>query len=146
MPKIFVDANPTFAAYVIDGGGSDYTRLPLNLTAMEAEYMAVIYGLNEFYLKWNRELDSRQYDMTRESEGEFFKVATPSEETPRQLPPPILICSDNEVVVKQLQRQYHIGNDKLRKLAQQVWQMTNNLEVKYQWVSRKENLAGKMLK
>ncbi|KKN19277.1 hypothetical protein LCGC14_0947420 [marine sediment metagenome] len=148
MPKIYVDANPSYAAYVIDGGGSDHTRLPPGHTAMEAEYLAVIYGLNQFFLKWNKELDARQYNMTKESkdtdEG-FFKVATPSEETPRQLPPPILICSDNEVVVKQLSRQYHIGNARLRKLAQQVWQMCQNLEVKFEWVSRKENLAGKML-
>jgi len=121
---------------------------------MEAEYMAVIYGLNEYFLKWNKELDARQYDMTRGSVAEarksggseFFKTATPSQETPRALPPPVLVCSDNEVVVKQLSRQYHIGNDRLRKLAQQVWQMTQNVDIKYQWVPRAENIAGKMLK
>ena len=63
-----------------------------------------------------------------------------------ELPPPVLVCCDNEVVVRQLSREYHIGNDKLRKLAQRVWQMTKNVEVKYQWIPRAENLAGKMLK
>lgn len=149
MPKIFCDANPRMIAYCIDGGGSDYQYLPDGHTIMEAEYMAVIYGLNEFFIKWNKELDARQYDMTKESAEEddmFFKTATPSEETKRELPPPILICSDNEVVVKQLSRQYHIGNDRLRKLAQRVWDMTKNIDVKFQWVSRRENPAGKMLK
>ena len=153
MPKLYVDANPSYAAYVLDGGGSGYTALPPGHTSMEAEYLAIMYGLNEYFLKWNKELDARQYDMTKESrdvaseaeESEFFKVATPSAETPRPLPPPVLVCSDNEVVVKQLSRQYHIGNARLRKLAQQVWQMCQNVEVKFQWVSRKENLAGKML-
>jgi len=57
-----------------------------------------------------------------------------------------MVCSDNEVVVKQLTRQYHINNDRLRKLAQQVWQMIQNVDVKFEWVSRKDNPAGMMLK
>lgn len=154
MPKLYCDANPRCITYYLDGGGSGYQMLPAGHTSMEAEYLAIIYGLNEYFLKWNRELDARQYDMTKESkeaaevsgESEFFKTATPAQETPRPLPLPVLVCSDNEVVVKQLSRQYHIGNDRLRKLAQRVWQMTQNVEVKYEWIPRGENLAGKMLK
>ena len=154
MPRLYTDANPRTIAYVIDGGGSDYVKLPVGHTSMEAEYLAIIFGLSEYYLKWNRELDARHDDMTRESikdakesgESEFFNVASPADKTKRPLPPPVLICCDNEVVVKQLSRQFHIGNDKLRKLAKRVWQMTENVEVKYQWIPRAENLAGKMLK
>jgi len=144
MPKIYVDANPRAVAYCIDGGGSNYQLLPSGYTSMQAEYMAVIYGLNEFFLKWNKELDARDSDRDPET-GKFVRVSTPSQQTKRPLPPPILILSDNEVVVKQLSRQYHIKEDRLRKLAQQVWDMTQNLEVKFEWISRKENLAGKML-
>ena len=151
MPHLYCDANPSTIAYYLDGGGSGYQHLPDGHTSMEAEYLAIIYGLNEYFLKWNRELDARQDDIDRElsdrtGEMEFGKVATPSQTTPRPLPDPVLVCSDNEVVVKQLSRQYHIGNDRLRKLAQRVWQMTQNVEVKYQWIPRAENLAGKMLK
>lgn len=146
MPKLYCDANPSGIAYYLDGGGSGYQPLPAGHTSMEAEYLAIIYGLNEYFLKWNKELDARQYDATRESGGEFFKVASPADETPRPLPPAVLVCCDNEVVVGQLSRQYHIDNDRLRKLAMRVWQMTQNVEVKYEWVSRKENLAGMMLK
>jgi len=155
MPKLYCDANPRCVAYVLDGGGSGYQMLPSGrYTSMEAEYLAIQYGLSEYFLKWNKELDARHYDMTRESvadaeksgESEFFKTASPANETPRPLPPPVLVCSDNEVVVKQLSRQYHIGNDRLRKLAQQIWQMTQNVNVKYEWVSRNENPAGMMLK
>ena len=146
MPKLFVDANSRCISYYLDGGGSGYQMLPSGNTNLEAEYLAIIYGLNEYFIKWNSELDARQYDMTKESKGEFYKVASPSEETPRPLPPPVLVCSDSEVVVKQLSRQYHIGNSRLRKLAKQIWQMTQNVEVKYQWIPRAENLAGKMLK
>ncbi len=154
MPRLYTDANPSGIAYYLEFGGCGYQPLPAGYTSMESEYLAVIYGLNEYFLSWNRELDARQYDMTRESvedarksgKSEFFKVATPSQETPRPLPPPVLVCCDNEVVVLQLSRQNHIGSDKLRKLAMQVWQMTQNVEVNYEWVSRKKNLAGKMLK
>jgi len=145
MPKLYTDANPSGIAYHLDGGGSGYQPLPAGHTSMEAEYMAIIYGLNEYFLKWQKELDARQYDMTKDS-GDFFKVATPSQETPRPLPPPVLVLCDNEVIVKQLSRQNHIASPSLRKLAMRIWQMTENVEVKYMWISRKENLAGMMLK
>lgn len=155
MPRLYTDANPRCVAYYLEFGGSDYQMLPPGrYTSMEAEYLAIQYGLNEYFLKWNRELDARQYDMTKESiaeaeksgDSEFFKTASPASETPRPLPPSVLVCCDNEVVVKQLSRQYHIGNDRLRKLAQRIWQMTQNVDVKYEWIPRAENLAGKMLK
>ena len=158
MPRIYTDANPRTIAYLIDGGGSGYTQLPLGHTSMQAEYLAIIYGLNEFFIKWNKELDARQFNTVKVKASSIqpdagnglteytYPVATPSQQTKRPLPPPILICCDSEVVVKQLSRQYHIANAKLRKLAQQIWKMTENLDVKYQWVPRAENLAGKMLK
>lgn len=139
MPKLYVDANPHCVAYVLENGGNGYQNLPPGHTSMEAEYLAISYGLNEYFLRWNKELDARHYD------GDH-KVATPSDETQRPLPPPVLVCSDNEVVVRQLAREYHIGNDRLRKLAQQVWQQIQNVDVKFQWIRRGENLAGKMLK
>lgn len=155
MPRLYTDANPKMIAYYLDGGGSGYQYLPTGFTAMEAEYLAIIYGLNEYFLKWNRELDARGSNMTKESKAEadldhgrdeFFQVGSPSDRTKRPLPPAVLVLSDNEVVVKQLRREYHIGADNLRKLAMQVWQMIRNVDVKYEWIPRKENLAGKMLK
>jgi ribonuclease HI len=145
MPRLFVDANPRSVAFVLDGGDSGYENLPAGYTSMEAEYMAVIFGLNNYFLRWNKELDARTSIVDPETKN-LVSIGTPSEHTARPLPPPILVCSDNEVVVKQLSRQYHIGNDRLRKLAQQVWQMTQNVEVKFEWVPRKENPAGNMLK
>lgn len=143
-PKLYVDANPRHLAYVLDGGGSGHIDIPEGQTSMQAEYLAIIYGITEYFNKWSKELDARMSDIDRET-CQFYDVGTPSDRTKRPLPSPLLVCSDNEVVVKQLSRQYHIGNDKLRKLAQQVWDMTKNVDVKYEWVSRKQNLAGKML-
>jgi len=151
MPKLFVDANPSCIAYVLEDGGSGYQYLQSGHTSMEAEYLAISYGLNEYFLKWNKELDARQSEMDVEKmratgEVDFADVASPADRTRRPLPPPVLVCSDNEVIVKQLSRQYHIGNDRLRKLAQQIWQQMQNVDVKFQYVPRGENLAGKMLK
>lgn len=146
MPRLYVDANPRMVAYVLDGGGSDYQKLPLGHTSMEAEYMAVIYGLNEYFLKWQQELDARFSDIDPEKREFMDRVGSPADQTVRSLPPPVLVCSDNETVVKQLSRQYHIANDRLRKLAMQVWNMTENIDIKYKWIPRAENIAGKMLK
>ena len=151
MPKLYVDANPRCVAYLLENGGSGYQYLQQGYTGMEAEYLAVSYGLNEYFLKWNKELDARQSEldmekMQRTGNVEFADVASPADRTKRPLPPPVLVCSDNEVVVKQLSREYHIANDRLRKLAQRVWQQTQNIDIKFEWVPRRENLAGKMLK
>lgn len=152
MPRLFTDANPTTIAYYIeDWGKSGYQNLPRHYTIMEAEYMAVMYGLNEYFLAWNKEVDARQDDLDTErlratGEEKFYHVATPSQETKRELPPPVLVLSGNEAVVMQLAHHYHIGKDSLRKLAQQIWQQTENVEVKFQWVPRSDNIAGKMLR
>lgn len=146
MPKLYVDANPRCIAYVLEDGGSGYQDLPDGYTSMEAEYLAVSYGLNEYFLKWQRELDARQADMVDAKEAEFYDVASPSDKTQRPLPPPVMVCCDNEVVVKQLSRQYHIANPRLRKLAHRIWQQVERVDVKFQWVPRGENIAGKMLK
>lgn len=153
MAKLYADANPRYIAYYLEGNGlsgSGYEAIPPGHTITEAEYMAVMYALNSYYLAWNKELDARQEDLDTErmaatGEEEFYRVATPSDQTKRPLPPPVLVMTDNEVVAKQLSRQYHIGNDGLRKLASQIWQMTQNVEVVFKWIPRKENIAGKML-
>lgn len=151
MPKLFVDANPKCIAYVLENGGSGYQNLPDGYTSMEAEYLAVSYGLNEYFLKWSKELDARQSDMDAEKmrqkgEVDFADVASPADRTTRPLPPPVMVCSDNQVVICQLRREYHIANSRLRKLAQQIWQQTEKIDVRFEWIPRSENIAGKMLK
>ena len=146
MPRLYCDANPSMVAYCLDGGGSGYQNLPPGHTSMEAEYIAILYGLNEYFNKWQKELDARYSDIDPETKSFVDKIGTPADRTRRPLPPPVLVCSDNETVVKQLNRDYHIGNDRLRKLAMQVWKMVENVEVKFQWIPRAENIAGKMLK
>ena len=61
---------------------------------------------------------------------------------------PIVIKSDSKIIVNQINHEWAINNEQLRKLAQQVWAMLGEMETKditFIWVPRKENLAGKML-
>lgn len=143
MPRLYTATNPSSIAYHLDGGGSGYEPLPYYYSTIESEYIAILYGLNSYFIKWNKELDSRQYDI--DDKEEFYKVATPSQETPRPLPSPVLVLSSNETVVKQLSKQSVIDNARVSKLAKQVWQMTENVDVKYEYVGKKENTARRLL-
>lgn len=144
--RLYCDANPKTVAYCLDGGGSGYQNLSPGYSSMEAEYLAIIYGLNEYFIKWQKELDSKFSDLNPDTKEFIDRVGSPADRTARPLPPPVLVLSDNETVIRQLQREYHIGNDRLRKLAMQVWKVCENLQVRFQWIPRAENIAGKMLK
>lgn len=114
---IYVGASPSLLAYYVDGGPSGVQPAMLAQSAMEAEYMAILYALTDVVFKMDKE-----------------KMQ------------PIEIRSDNKVVVEQLNRVYHLGNDRLRKLAIQIWNSTAKMDVKFSWVPQRENLAGEMLK
>ena len=58
----------------------------------------------------------------------------------------ITIFSDSKNTVNQLNHEFSINNEKLRDLARESWLIIgkfSNLSIV--WISRKENLAGKML-
>ena len=58
----------------------------------------------------------------------------------------ITIYSDSKNTVNQLNHEFAINNDELRRLAQESWNIMgkfSNLSIV--WIPRKENLAGKML-
>lgn len=58
----------------------------------------------------------------------------------------IIIFSDSKNTVNQLNHEFAINSEHLRKLAQESWAIMgkfSNLTIT--WVPRKENLAGKML-
>ncbi|RMF30843.1 MAG: reverse transcriptase-like protein [Candidatus Nitrosothermus koennekii] len=59
----------------------------------------------------------------------------------------IVIYSDSKLVVNQLNREYAINDEILRGLAFEIWNMiaNANANVRFEWISRKENPAGKML-
>jgi ribonuclease HI len=57
----------------------------------------------------------------------------------------VTIYSDSKLVVNQLNHKFAIKDDELRGLAQQVWKLCEGRNVKFSWISRIENKAGKVL-
>jgi len=55
------------------------------------------------------------------------------------------ILSDSELVVKQLTHDYSIKNDLLRQLAEEIWKLSEGRKVKFYWIPRSKNKAGKVL-
>ena len=54
------------------------------------------------------------------------------------------ILSDSQLVVRQLNGDYAIREERLRELANQVWKLAQG-KVKFTWVPRHENKAGRLL-
>ena len=58
----------------------------------------------------------------------------------------IIIFSDSKNTVSQLNHEFAINNEQLRALAQEAWPLIGKFSnLTLTWISRKENLAGKML-
>lgn len=58
----------------------------------------------------------------------------------------IIILSDSQLVVNQINHKYGINSENLRGLASQVWVLEKRFEkFELTWIRRSENKAGKML-
>lgn len=59
----------------------------------------------------------------------------------------IEILSDSKLVVNQLNRKWHIKEDRLRKLFDKVQEVIRrkNIKLTIKWIKRENNLAGKYL-
>jgi len=55
------------------------------------------------------------------------------------------IISDSELAVNQLSGRYAIRAPNLRERAQEIWNLCKGLKVRFLWVPRDENKAGKVL-
>jgi ribonuclease HI len=128
--KVYVDANPKMVAYVVDGGPSSYRNLEAHVSSQQAEYIAVSFAISEIVEKYS-EYKNKYVADGRKGREEIGAI---------------LVLSDNKTMVEQLNRNYHINSEKIRELAQQVWGQVQHMDVKFEWVPREENLAGKMLK
>jgi hypothetical protein len=147
MPILYTAAKDGRIAYRLDGGGEDIARLHDCIAEMEAEYMAVIFGLSEYYNKWNRELDARQFDTQLiDGKAETFKVASPAAETKRQLPPAVEVRLSSELLVKMVNSNAVIWNNaNCMRLAKQVSSMVKNVRVRFIYCSNADNLARRLL-
>ena len=58
----------------------------------------------------------------------------------------IVILSDSQLVVNQINHKYGINNENLRRLASEVWILGKKFDkLELRWLRRSENKAGKML-
>jgi ribonuclease HI len=58
----------------------------------------------------------------------------------------IIVLSDSQLVVNQINHKYGINSENLRRLASQVWVLERKYEkFELAWIPRSENKAGKML-
>jgi ribonuclease HI len=55
------------------------------------------------------------------------------------------ILMDGRTVADQLNRKAALNRDDIREMAMKVWGLTSGKKVRFQWIPRKQNLAGKML-
>ncbi len=76
------------------------------------------------------------------NEAEFLAVIQALKENPGE---DVDIFSDSELVVNQLKQEYAIKEDRLRKLAEEVWKLCEGREVSFTWVPREKNKARKVL-
>ena len=57
----------------------------------------------------------------------------------------IRIQSDSQLIVNQLNKNYKIKEDRLRKLAEKVWELCEGRNVTFVWLPREKNKAGYIL-
>jgi len=59
----------------------------------------------------------------------------------------VTILSDSKLIVNQIKMEWHIKQENLRRLFEEVLALIKekNLDLKIEWVPRKENKAGKVL-
>ena len=130
MPILYTAASRDHISYVLDPGGEDSCKLICN-NQIEAEYRAIQYGLTEYFNKWQKELDARAYD------GEQ-KTSSPAVFTNRQLPDAVEIRTCLPIRDE--------SRLKYQLIAKNIAQMLRNVEHKFTYIDKNENIARRLLK
>jgi hypothetical protein len=129
MPNIKVGFKGKTIFYDIDGGGCGEQYIYHLMTDGQLTYAAIIFGLNEFFIKWQKELDARAYDVG-EDKSVAQKVADPAVFTKRELPPPTYVIIEDNVVYEELAKlREPIPLHKKQNAI--VKQMIKNLRIKF---------------
>lgn len=164
MPIIYTAASEHSLAYILDPGGQDSCKVNSSDPHLAA-YRAIHYGITEYYNKWQKELEERQYDIVKETRtGEFWndekqqyeeqaiqqpgwqKVASPSAETRRPLPDDMEVRLSDAVVYQQLQnRQKFYGHKFFMRHWGLVMQQIQNVKCKFTLIELADNPARRLL-
>ncbi len=114
--RVYCDGSLTKICYIFEG--STPCIIPVTgITHNEAEYLAIISALEASQDKGIED---------------------------------ILLVSDSQLAIKQLNSEYAIKDKKMQRLALIAWRIAQEIGsrggvVKFEWVPREENLAGKVL-
>ena len=57
----------------------------------------------------------------------------------------ICIYSDSKLIVNQLNKKYKLKEPRMKRLAEQVWKLREGRDIKFKWIPREKNFAGKIL-
>jgi hypothetical protein len=136
---IYTASKKDHIAYKMEGNGIAASKtVPVSCTTpTESDLTAIIFGLTEYFNAWNTELDARQF------RGED-KVATPSQETQRPLPPPVQVCV-SAMALGLLRGTKVTGTRRINTLLKTIKNITKNIIVEYVWVDPFGNPAYKEL-
>lgn len=77
--------------------------------------------------------------------GEYLAVLYALKALPRETEGQIEILSDSQLIVNQLNKKWAINKRYLYMLAVAVWRYWGWRQIKYTWIPREENPAGKVL-
>lgn len=101
-------------------------------------------GRMAWYNESTKETWSGRQEGLTNNEAEYIAVINALESAKVK---DVKILSDSKLVVNQLKREWHIKEDKLRKLFDSVHELIKRkgLNVEFEWVPREENPAGKYL-
>ncbi len=83
-----------------------------------------------------------QKKRTTNNEAEYFGVIEALKQNKEK---DISIYSDSQLIVNQLNKNYKIKEPRLKALAEQVWKLCENRNVKFTWIPREKNKAGYIL-
>ncbi|RLG44775.1 MAG: hypothetical protein DRN81_03725 [Thermoproteota archaeon] len=83
----------------------------------------------------------KEYENVTNNEAEYLAVLLAVKELKGNLD----VYSDSQLVVQQLNRKWSIRKDRLRKYAEMIWKHCEHRRVRFYWIPREKNPAGKVL-
>ncbi|HET6640328.1 MAG TPA: reverse transcriptase-like protein [Nitrososphaeraceae archaeon] len=110
----------------VDGSGSPYFR----------------YG---YFIDETGESHMEHYEGISNNEAEYLAIISALNNVVSK-DSQIVLLSDSQLVVNQINHKFGINNEKLRRLAAQIWVLEKKFDkFELHWIRRSENKAGKML-
>lgn len=142
MPYLYVYSDQVKLAYVLEPGNTGTIPLFDHMDWTEAQLRAVIFGINEYIIAWQKEITYRQHNLDPEK-NEFYKVSTPRSETPDAFPEPVLVHISSPRIYDFMAGM--IVDKEYSKYKNMLTNMTKHFKVQFKLVNPSENKARRLL-